>query len=44
MRSLAGAFDLDRVRIKQGRAVRIQLLYGDGSNGKDTIREWVYKL
>ena len=43
-RSIAASFDLPEVRKRQGRAVRILLLYGDGSNGKDTVREWLYTL
>lgn len=44
LRSIAASFDLSEVRKRQGRAVRILLLYGDGSNGKDTIREWLFIL
>ena len=43
-RSIAASFDLSEVRRQQGRSVRILLLYGDGSNGKDTVREWLYTL
>jgi putative DNA primase/helicase len=42
-RTIASLFDLQKVRQKLGR-LKILLLLGDGSNGKDTIREWISTL
>ncbi|MDD3236664.1 MAG: hypothetical protein PHV37_01030 [Candidatus Gastranaerophilales bacterium] len=43
-RVLASSFDLSEVRKRFSRMVRILLLLGDGSNGKDTVNEWIRQL
>jgi phage/plasmid-associated DNA primase len=43
-RLLGASIDLQEVRKRKGRAVRLLMLYGVGSNGKDTIKEWVSLL
>ena len=43
-RVLAASFDLRGVRKVLGRGVRLLLLFGDGSNGKDTLKEWIEQL
>lgn len=40
-RVLGASLDLQEVRRRQGRSVRLLLLLGEGSNGKDTLREWI---
>jgi phage/plasmid-associated DNA primase len=40
LKTIASQFDITKVRQNLGR-LRILLLLGVGSNGKDTIREWV---
>lgn len=44
LRVISSSFDLGEVRKRQGRTIRGLLLFGEGSNGKDTIREWLQKL
>ena len=41
LRTIAASLDLKTVRRYKGRAVRALLLKGDGSNGKDSLREVV---
>lgn len=41
IRLIASSLDLPKVRLHQGRAVRLGLLLGKGSNGKDTFRTWM---
>ncbi|MBC1218371.1 hypothetical protein GNE08_29840 (plasmid) [Trichormus variabilis ARAD] len=41
LRTIAASLDLATVRQHKGRLVRALLLKGDGSNGKDTLREIV---
>ena len=41
LRTIAASLDLATVRKYKGRAVRALLLKGDGSNGKDSLREVV---
>ena len=41
LRTIAASLDLSGVRRYKGRAVRALLLKGDGSNGKDSLREVV---
>lgn len=41
LRTIAASLDLTRVRQHKGRLVRGLLLKGNGSNGKDTLRECV---
>jgi hypothetical protein len=43
-RLLGASIDLQEVRKRKGRAARLLLMYGVGSNGKDTIKEWVSML
>lgn len=43
MKTIAASLDMDAARIRLGR-VKVLLLLGQGSNGKDTIREWVSLL
>lgn len=43
LRTIAAQFDLSKVKQHIGRPKALILL-GDGSNGKDTIREWVSKF
>ena len=43
LRTIAAQFDITKVRQKLSR-VRCLLLLGNGSNGKDTVREWVSKF
>ena len=43
LRTIASQFDIQRVRQKIGR-IKVLLLYGVGSNGKDTFREWTAQL
>lgn len=44
LRVIASSFDLLEVRKRFARKIRILLLLGEGSNGKDTIHEWVEQL
>ncbi|MDF5726620.1 MAG: DNA primase [Rhizonema sp. PD38] len=44
LRTIAASLDLKTVRQYKGRAVRALLLKGDGSNGKDSLREVVSLL
>jgi putative DNA primase/helicase len=41
LRTIAASLDLKTVRKYKGRAIRALLLKGDGSNGKDSLREVV---
>lgn len=43
-RVLGASLDLQEVRKRKGREARLLLLYGTGSNGKDTIKEWISML
>lgn len=43
LRTIAAQFDTERVRTKINR-IKALLLYGQGSNGKDTLGEWMYHL
>ncbi len=40
-RILASSFDLREMRKRHSRAVKLLMLYGQGSNGKDTLKEWI---
>lgn len=44
LRTIAASLDLPTVRKYKGRSVRALLLKGDGSNGKDSLREVVASL
>lgn len=44
LRILAAPMDLPTVRRVQSRAIKIPFLYGEGSNGKDTAREWTVEI
>ncbi len=44
LRVIASSFDLLEVRKRYARNIRILLLLGEGSNGKDTIHEWLEQL
>jgi phage/plasmid-associated DNA primase len=44
LRNLGASFDLEQVRKRRGREVKILLMCGAGSNGKDSIREVVSSL
>ena len=44
LNNLAASIDLREVRKKQGRAARALILFGQGSNGKDTIKTWTEEL
>lgn len=41
---LAASLDLKEVRKNRNRPVRLLLLIGEGSNGKDTLKEWISLL
>jgi len=41
LRTIAASLDLKKVRQYKGRSIRALLLKGDGSNGKDSLREVV---
>jgi phage/plasmid-associated DNA primase len=43
-RLLGASIDLQEVRKRKGRAARLLMMYGVGSNGKDTVKEWVSML
>lgn len=44
LRNLAASLDIDRVRRMRVRDVKLLLLLGQGSNGKDTVRAWMTLL
>lgn len=44
LRTLSAAFDLPMIRRLHGRNVKILILLGVGSNGKDTLRVWAELL
>ncbi len=44
LRVMSAALDLEEIRRRHGRAVRILYLWGEGSNGKDTLRFWLQTL
>ena len=41
---LAASLDLQEVRKRRGRIIRLLLLIGEGSNGKDTVKTWITLL
>ena len=41
LRIIAAAIDLPEIRKRKGRIIRTALLWGDGNNGKDALREAV---
>lgn len=43
-RTVGASMDLPAIRKKQGRAVRSLFLQGEGSNGKDTLRECLSQI
>ncbi|MEI8378005.1 MAG: DUF5906 domain-containing protein [bacterium] len=43
-RVLGSSFDLPEMRKRHTRAVKLLMLYGQGSNGKDTLKEWIEQL
>ncbi len=43
LKTIASQFDISSIRKRVGR-IRALLLWGDGSNGKDTIQEWINLL
>ena len=44
LRTIAASIDLDKVRKFRGRSVKCLLLQGEGSNGKDSLRELCYLI
>lgn len=41
---LAASLDLQEVRKRKGRSIRLLLLIGEGCNGKDTLKTWITLL
>lgn len=41
LKNLASIFDRNGLRKRHGRQLKALFLYGPGSNGKDTLKEWI---